>query len=266
MIAAEKADVWAVKRLLRAGAGAKVLNFRKQSAIHSALKPKPSVGVVEIVRALIDAGTPLLGTELHFPVYQRDVEMTRLLLDRGCPLNVPFTYNEYAGPKKGETPLTSAVRSQPIDTTDAPEIGLTPTEPQRLEIARLLLTAGVDPNLPGAKGWTPLMIAVAEKHLELARMLLKAGADPRRVPPNVKIESPAALAAKKGLAEFVQCSPSTVRYGAVHAPTRTHCRYPRDRTTDRVPDRIRGQRAHAHRGPSASSSGGSSGKDWPADF
>jgi ankyrin repeat protein len=204
MIAAEKADVWAVKRLLRAGANAKVLNFRKQSAIHSALKPKPSVGVVEIVRALIDAGTQLQGTELHFPVYQRDVEMTRLLLDRGCPLNVPFTYNEYAGPKKGETPLTSAVRSQPIDTTDAPGIGLTPTEPQRLEIARLLMAAGADPNLPGAKGWTPLMIAVAEKHLELARMLLKAGADPRRVPPNVKIESPAALAAKKGLEKFMQ--------------------------------------------------------------
>ena len=165
MIAAEKADLWAVQRLIRAGADAKILNSRKQSAIHSALVPKPSAQAMEVVRELIAAGCPLLGTELHFPVCRRDVEMTRLLLERGCPVDVPFAYNEYAGPKKGETPLTSAVRFQQSDTNDAPEVGLTPTEPQRLEIARILLAAGADPNLFGAKGWTPLMIAVAEKHM-----------------------------------------------------------------------------------------------------
>jgi hypothetical protein len=38
--------------------------------------------------------------------------------------------------------MTSAVRRQHSDVTDAPEIGLTPTEEQRVEITRLLWRGG----------------------------------------------------------------------------------------------------------------------------
>ena len=203
MIAAERHDLWAVERLLRAGADAKILNHKKQSAIHYALEPRPRPHVPDIVRSLLRAGCPLLGTELHFPVFRRDVAMTRLLLDHGVPLDAAYPHDEYAGPKKGETPLTTAVRWQHSDTTDAPEIGLVPTAEQQVEIEAILLAAGAGLDVPGPKGWTPLMIAVGQKHRPLAQMLLRAGADPNLAPAGPKGESAAALATRKGLDEFV---------------------------------------------------------------
>jgi ankyrin repeat protein len=43
---------------------------------------------------------------------------------------------------------------------------------------RSLLTAGADPNWRNAVGWTPLMIAAAEKHPDTVAALLEAKADP----------------------------------------------------------------------------------------
>jgi ankyrin repeat protein len=96
------------------------------------------------------------------------------------------------------------VRAQHTDTDDLAQIGLPSTEPQRLEIASLLLAAGAGPNRPGAKGVTPLMIAVGQRHLPLAERLLAAGADPDWAPPDATAKSPRALASEKGLEEFVQ--------------------------------------------------------------
>lgn len=203
MISGEKHDAWAVKRLLEAGADPSVLNYRNQSAVHQALVPQPTPAATEVVTALLEAGCPLLGTELHYPVSRRDVAMTRLLIDRGCPLDAMFGHDEYAGPKRGETPLTTAVRAQHSDTTDAPEIGLHPTEAPRVEIVGMLLKAGADPNAPGPKGRTPLMIAVLEKHRRLLEMLLEAGADTAFVPPKTKDGSALDLARKKGADEMV---------------------------------------------------------------
>jgi ankyrin repeat protein len=160
--------------------------------------------VPEVVRALVAAGCPLLGTELHYPVCRRDVATTHLLLGLGCPPDEPFGFNESDGPKKWETPLTTAVRTRHTDEDDLPELGLPCTEPQRLEVTSLLLAAGADPNRPGAKGLTPLSIAVGQRHLGLAEMLVGAGADPDFVPPGGKGKSPAALAAEKGVGEFVR--------------------------------------------------------------
>ncbi|WP_406693518.1 ankyrin repeat domain-containing protein [Singulisphaera sp. Ch08] len=212
MAAAERLDQWAVKRLLRAGADPTVMTHRNQSALHHtlmfyAVKPRPNPAATEIVLELLNAGGSLVGTELHFAIYRRDIAMTRLLLERGCPVNVHFPHNEEDGPKKGNTPLTTLARLNGVDLIGG-TFEFEPTEERRLELARLLLSAGADPNLPDAKGWTPLRILVhagADPHyLQIAEILIGAGADPHYVPPNSKIEAPAALAAKQGLEDYLQ--------------------------------------------------------------
>lgn len=47
-------------------------------------------------------------------------------------------------------------------------------------IVRELLRKGEDPNERNMHGWTPLMIAVAERHLDTARLLLEKGGSPNR--------------------------------------------------------------------------------------
>ena len=43
----------------------------------------------------------------------------------------------------------------------------------RLDVVRMLLDSGADPNLPG---WTPLIYAAVNNHVEVARLLLSRGA------------------------------------------------------------------------------------------
>jgi ankyrin repeat protein len=46
-----------------------------------------------------------------------------------------------------------------------------------LEVVRLLLQGGADPNLADSEGLTPLMHSAREGHLEVARLLLERGVD-----------------------------------------------------------------------------------------
>jgi ankyrin repeat protein len=48
----------------------------------------------------------------------------------------------------------------------------------KLELARLLLSRGADPNARGVNDYTPLHLAVSECHEAAARLLLAHGADP----------------------------------------------------------------------------------------
>jgi len=50
--------------------------------------------------------------------------------------------------------------------------------PDRLELIRLLLARGADPNRRGINDWTPLHYAVGRRDLEAVRLLLANGADP----------------------------------------------------------------------------------------
>jgi len=202
MEAARKHNIWAVKRLLEAGADAKILTPRKQSAVYFAASPSKASGdVAEVVRTLFSAHCPLLGNELHYPIYRRDVVITKLLLECGTPTNTQFDHNDRHGPQRGETPLTTLAD---LNAVDLAALGFKDTSiiDRGLEIAKLLLAAGADPNLASARGRTPLTTAVLAKKLPLVELLLKAGADPNVVAPG-STESAASVAKKQGAQEFV---------------------------------------------------------------
>lgn len=202
MVAAQRQNLWAVKRLLKAGADARIVTPRKQTAAYFAVRPRTSQETAKIVRELVSAGCPLFGNELHFPVWRREFEMTKLLLESGCPPNTLFDQRESVGPDKGQTPLTIAVDANTVDEFPG-NYGMTSTFEARLKITQHLLRAGGDPNLANARGRTPLMLAVLEDAVKFAKVLLDAGADPHFVPQKLKVESAAALAANRNLNEFV---------------------------------------------------------------
>ena len=149
MVAAEGRDPWAVRRLLAAGADPTTQTCRHETAVHHALMyyfvgPKPEPAATEIVKVLLDAGCPLLGTELHYPVYRRDVAMTKLLLDRGSPVNVLLAHkgsHEKPGPKKGDSLLKTAERINTVDLIGG-NVGFEVTDARREAIIEMLRTAG----------------------------------------------------------------------------------------------------------------------------
>jgi hypothetical protein len=118
-------------------------------------------------------------------------------------LKSPAGEGESGEAKKGETPLTTAAFSNPNDWMEelGPEFD---TFERRREIIRHLLEHGAEIDLPNAKGWTPLMLAVREKQITLAETLLAAGADPGYLPPGSKGLPPAALARKAGFSAFLE--------------------------------------------------------------
>jgi ankyrin repeat protein len=213
MVAAEKSDIWGVRRLLASGADPAAQTCRKHTAVHYALmyyavKPQPKPEATEIVRELLKAGCPLLGTELHFALYWRDVAMTALLLEHKCPVNEQLPYSASIakdGPKKGDSPLLVVVRLNAVDLMGG-EFGFETTDDRRMELIRMLLAAGADPNLGDGKV-TPLRSlmpkVVGHEHFKFAELLVNGGADPDLAPPGSKLESPAAVAEKHQVVDFL---------------------------------------------------------------
>lgn len=72
-----------------------------------------------------------------------------------------------------DSPSQNAMRVCPIHSAAAT------TDPERaLELSKLLLDAGADPNVRQQGGYTPLHEAALHGKLELLRLLLERGADP----------------------------------------------------------------------------------------
>jgi hypothetical protein len=71
-----------------------------------------------------------------------------------------------------------------------------------LEAVRRLVSSGKPINTSEDRGWTPLMIAVAQQHVEVTRFLLQKGANPNVV--NALGRSPLTFAARYGNEELVR--------------------------------------------------------------
>jgi ankyrin repeat protein len=95
-----------------------------------------------------------------------DAVMAKLLIDNGALVDLPQE-NEV-------TPLMVAAgyRASAIDTR-----GRFRTEKQAVEVARLLLAAGADPNYPEENGQTPVFGAATQGWTEMVQLLVEYGAD-----------------------------------------------------------------------------------------
>jgi|CZKN01.1.fsa_nt_gi ankyrin repeat protein len=123
-------------------------------------------GEVDFVKALLAAGADPNGKELNHPLITAaaggQAEIVRILMDAKVNLN--------ATDASGVSALDATLDGKPTKG--------------RLEIARLLLAAGVKVNTAreaggtGAIGWTPLHSAVASRWpVEIVKLLLAGGAD-----------------------------------------------------------------------------------------
>ena len=107
---------------------------------------------------------PGIGLCLEYAIYHSPLSFIRTLLELGADPNP----SEHAG----FPPLIAALscsRSQPGS----------PGRPDVIEILRLLLAHGADPDQRGINDYTPLHVAAAEANLAAVELLLEAGADPR---------------------------------------------------------------------------------------
>jgi ankyrin repeat protein len=94
-----------------------------------------------------------------------------------------------------DTPAANPSRVAPIHSAAAHR-----DAPRSLELCRLLLAHGADPNVKQAGGWTPLHQAAAHGRMEVVELLLTKGASPAAVSDDER--TPAQMAEAKGHAEI----------------------------------------------------------------
>ncbi|KAI8948375.1 ankyrin repeat-containing domain protein [Xylaria longipes] len=121
------------------------------------------------------ADTPSLKNNLITAIRERNNKAVEQLLDRGVPTNVGPDHNV----------LNEAIRQHD------------------LEIVRLLLLFGADPNTACSQAVSPLVATIEEGFLDAAAILLKYGAD-SSLPPAPEHDSPFALSIIKQDTHFIR--------------------------------------------------------------
>lgn len=128
-----------------------------------------------------------IGLCLEYAIYHSPLGFIRTLLEIGADPN-PVDHI-------GFPPLIAALSCSRA----------VPGSPGRndvVEIVRLLLAFGADPNQRGIEDYTPLHMAVAERNLPAVAVLLDEGADPRLRTRIDSCETPREMAEGAGLAEI----------------------------------------------------------------
>jgi ankyrin repeat protein len=144
-----------VAAALRAGASP-VAERKPYTALHIAVCRKR----VEIARMLLEAGAPVdttnyyyRRTPLHYAVEVEGETCAKLFVERGADVR--------ARDANGGTPLSFAARANNVAAI------------------RLLASRGAEVDTPNDSGRTPISIAAAELARESVEVLLSLGADPR---------------------------------------------------------------------------------------
>jgi len=96
-----------------------------------------------------------LGHPLEYAIYWSPVGFISTLLGAGSDPN----YGDHGG-------FPAIIAALSTDRAD------------RLEVVRVLIEAGADPDMRGVNDWTPLHYAVVIRSADAIRLLLAAGADP----------------------------------------------------------------------------------------
>jgi Ankyrin repeats (3 copies) len=163
-------DAAAIERLVKGGAN---VDERDDGGLTPLMRAASERGRMEAFRALLDGGADVslrcggggssglirhgANTALGFAILNRNVEAVRLLLERGAKVNDAAV--------DSSTPLVVAVANCYGSETDE----------HYLEIARLLLAHGADPDIQDFNGHNALF--VSNMSPEAARLILKAGVD-----------------------------------------------------------------------------------------
>jgi ankyrin repeat protein len=130
-----------------------------------------------------------IGPCLEYAIYHSPLPFIRTLLEIGADPNP----TDHAG----FPPLIAALsRSNPLPGS--------PGRDDTLDIIELLLTFKADPNQRGINDYTPLHMAVGERHLSAVEILLEAGADPRLRTRIDDYETPLEMAERAGLVEIAR--------------------------------------------------------------
>jgi ankyrin repeat protein len=130
-----------------------------------------------------------IGPCLEYAIYHSPLSFIRKLLEIGA--------NPNPADHAGFPPLIAALscsRSQPGS----------PARSDTLDIIKLLLRFDADPNQRGINDYTPLHMAVGERHLAAVETLLEAGADPRLPTRIDDYETPREMAEGAGLTEIAR--------------------------------------------------------------
>ena len=164
--------------------------FRK---IHAAFRDGDLAALraaVEDPECVPNGPMPLaIGPCLEYAVYHSPLSFIRNLLEIGADPN-PAEHS-------GFPPLIAALscsRSHPGS----------PARSDTLDIIKLLLRFDADPNQRGINDYTPLHMAVAERHLAAIETLLETGADPRLRTRIDDYETPREMAEGAGVVEIAK--------------------------------------------------------------
>ena len=154
-------------------------------------------GDLDALRAAVDdpASVPngpmplSIGPCLVYAIYHSPLPFIRTLLAIGADPNPAVN--------DGFPPLIAAL------SCSHPQPG-SPGRGDTLDIIKLLLMFDADPNQRGINDYTPLHMAVGERHLPAIEVLLEAGADPRLRTRIDDYETPLEMAERAGLVEIAK--------------------------------------------------------------
>ncbi len=152
-------------------------------------------GDLEALRAAVDdpAVVPnglmpaVIGSCLVYAIYHSPLSFIRTLLELGADPNLPVN--------DGFPPLIAALSCARAVPGAARRADVD-------DIIRLLLSFGADPNQRGINDYTPLHMAVAERHPFAISILLEAGADSGLRTRIDECETPLEMARAAGLADI----------------------------------------------------------------
>lgn len=180
--------------LLEYGANVNAISLEGKSALLLAAAQKRALPAVKLLLrkgAQVNQQDKRGGTALLMAARNGDVETLQLLLERGADLHVIWKEGSVP-PENGANALDLACYSQNaaavklllargvnLDKRGRPLIFAAMNG--SLDIAQLLLAAGMTVNIADPLGYTPLIYATQTEKgsLELIKLLLSRGADPR---------------------------------------------------------------------------------------